>query len=378
MASHPTVGDVARALEAWAPPGSAQSYDNVGLQVGDPDRPVERALIALDLVPAVVDEAERTGATLIITHHPLLFRPLRSITASDWHGSLVLRLAASGIALYSVHTNLDAALEGVSFALAGQLGLVDVTFLEPLADSLYKLVTFVPASHADAVRNALADAGAGRIGAYEGCAFATEGTGFFRPGATASPFIGTAGGDLESVREMRLEVEVPRWNLSGVVRAMKAAHPYEEVAYDVYPVQQPYSRGGLGAVGRLAAAEPLRTFLGRVAERLDAAGLRYVGDPDAPVERVAVCGGAGRDLVRRALQQGADAYVTADLTYHTFFDVLGRDGTPRMALIDAGHYETEAVTEQLLQDALREQFPSVTWHRTSVRTNPIHTFHAGR
>lgn len=370
---YPTIREIAEALEAWAPPGSAQSYDNVGLQVGDPEQTVQRALLALDLTPPVLEEARAVKAELIITHHPLLFRPLRQLTPGSMVPALALRLAASGIALYSIHTNLDAAPGGVSFALATHLGLQDVQFLAKMEQALYKLVTFVPASHFDQVREALARAGAGRIGNYEACAFAAPGTGYFRPGDMAQPFIGEPG-KLESAEELRLEVEVTRWDLPRVVAAMRAAHPYEEVAYDVYPVEQPYTRAGLGAIGQLDKPEPLRDFLHHVAERLQAESLRYVGDPEAPVQKVAVCGGAGADLISRALAAGADAYVTADLSYHRFFEVLDNEGRPRMALIDAGHYETEALTEALLQHWLQQRFPTVEWRRTTVRTSPVRTF----
>lgn len=372
--SYPTIRDVAQALETWAPRGSAQSYDNVGLQVGDPDLPVQRVLIALDLTAHVIEEAIRENANLIITHHPTIFKPLRSVTAGSGPAGLVFRLAQAGIALYAAHTNLDAAPDGVSFALAEQLGLQEVRFLKPFPETLYKLATFVPASHADAVREALAQAGAGRIGAYEACAFATEGTGYFRPTESASPFIGTPGGQLEAVQELRIEVEVPRWHLDRVLNALRQAHPYEEVAYDVYPVHQPNTRAGFGAVGRLPKPEPLPAFLHRVAERLDAEALRYTGDPSSTVERVAVCGGSGSDLTGDALAAGADAYVTADITYHKFFDVLAPGGTPRMALIDAGHFETERIVEELLRRNLAEHFPDVTWLRTASRTSPIHTY----
>ena len=373
--ARPTLHEIARALEAWAPPATAQSYDNVGLQVGDPEREVSRAVVALDLTPAVVEEARRLDATLVVTHHPLIFRPLKRVTAQGWSGALALRLAEAGIALYSIHTNLDAAPGGVSFALAEQLGLGDVRFLDRFEETLYKLATFVPPEQADAVRAALAEAGAGRIGAYDACAFAVEGTGYFRPGAGADPAIGTAGGPLEAVREVRLEVEVDRWALDAVLAALAAAHPYETPAYDVYPVRQRGTHAGLGAVGRLERPETLAAFLRRVAERLGARGLRYTGDPNAAVRTVAVCGGSGSDFIPQALRAGADAYVTADVTYHKFFDVLDASGRPRMALIDAGHYETEAVTEQLLTDWLAERFPSVAWQRTSVRTSPV-AFHA--
>ncbi|MEZ4698840.1 MAG: Nif3-like dinuclear metal center hexameric protein [Rhodothermales bacterium] len=373
-AARPTVAEIARALEVWAPPASAQSYDNVGLQVGDAAAHIEAALLALDLTPAVVQEAIAAGAGLIVTHHPLIFKPLRSVRRGDWHGDLILDLANAGIALYAIHTNLDAAHGGVSIALAERLGLRGVDFLRPLPDSLYKLVTFVPESHFEAVRLALAEAGAGAIGAYDACAFALSGTGYFRPGPDANPHIGTAGGGLEQVAERRLEVEVARWTLPAVVAALRAAHPYETVAYDVYPVLQPYSRTGMGAIGELESTLPLDAFLGRVRDRLDAGHLRFAGSRDASVRRVAVCGGSGSDLIGDALRAGADAYVTADITYHRFFDVLDGAGDPRMALIDAGHYETERHTEALLQQWLATRFSKVRWIRTGHGTSPMQSY----
>lgn len=366
-----SIADLIDALEAWAPPSSAQDYDNVGLQVGDASRPAETVLTALDMTPDVLAEAKEIGADLIVTHHPLIFRPLTSVTADRYASRLALQLAEAGIALYSAHTNLDAAPGGVSFALAERLGLTDVEFMDGADETLLKLATFVPDDAFDAVREALADAGAGRIGDYEACAFATEGTGFFRPGDATDPHIGAADGKLTSAQERKLEVEVAEWDLGGVLAALRDAHPYEEVAYDVYPVKQKNTRAGLGALGRLATPEPLSAFLDRVANRLDAGSLRYAGNDDAPVERVAVCGGAGADFIRTARGRGADAYVTADVKYHAFFDALGVDGTPEMALVDPGHYETEALTEALLRDWLHERFPDVDLRRTTVRTSPM-------
>lgn len=370
----PTVREIAAVLEAWAPPGQKMDYDRVGLQVGDPAAEVRRVLVALDLTPAVIAEAKADGADLIVTHHPLLFRPLQRLTTDDPAGALALRLAAAGIACYAVHTNLDAAPDGVSFALAERLGIEQPRVLEPTEGALRKLVTFVPASHAEAVRRAMAEAGAGRIGGYEGCAFAVAGTGYFRAGEGTHPHVGEAGGPEETVEEVRIEAEVMRWDAGRVVGAMRAAHPYEEVAYDLYAVEQPASRTGFGAVGTLAEALPLEAFLARVAERLGGAALRYSGDPAMPVRTVAVCGGAGAALIGRALAAGADAYVTADVTYHRFFEAFAPDGTPQMALVDAGHYETEALTERLLVDRLAGHFPEVAFHRTRERTSPMRTF----
>ena len=374
METTPTIADVTDALEAWAPPGSAQDYDNVGLQVGDANRTVSTALLALDATPQVLEEAEAIGADLIVTHHPLLFRPLDGVTADDYVSNLALRLAEAEIALYSIHTNLDAAPGGVSFALADRLGLTEIGFLDGFDETLYKLAVFVPEDAFDAVREALADAGAGRIGDYEACAFAVEGTGFFKPGVNTDPHIGEAGGGVEAAQERKLEVEVARWNLGRVLGALHDAHPYEEVAYDLYPVHQKSSQAGLGALGVLPEPMPMPAFLDRVANRLDADSLRYAGNDESTVERVAVCGGAGSDFIGTALGAGADAYVTADVTYHEFFNVLGTDGAPEMALVDPGHYESEALTEALLRDWLDHRFSAVDWTRTDLRTSPMTTF----
>lgn len=370
----PSIRDLARALEAWAPPASAQSYDNVGLQVGDSSREITGVIVALDLTSAVIDEAAAAGANLIVTHHPLLFRPLRALTPSSQVGALALRLAERGIALYTAHTNLDAARGGVSFALAETLGLQNVQFLQGESGHLVKLAVFVPGDHAGAVREALAGAGAGQIGEYEACAFGSSGTGYFRPTEAARPYQGEPGGALESAEEVRLEVLLPRWKLGQALGAARAAHPYEEMAYDVFAAEQADTRVGMGALGALPEAELLPAFLARVAKALGSEALRYAGRDDQRIRTVAVCGGAGRDLIGAARRAGADAYVTADLTYHTFFDALGPGGEATLALIDAGHYETEQMTEALLVDFLRGAFPGVEISATALRTSPMRTF----
>ena len=366
----PDVADIGKAIEAWAPRATAQSYDNVGLQVGRADVPVERVLVALDLVPEVIDEAIEIGANLIITHHPLLFRPLQSLTPETQVGALALRLAEKGIALYAAHTNLDAAHSGVSFALAESLGLRDVKFLSRLEDSVLKLVTFVPLSHEEVVRVAMAEARAGRIGNYDSCSFGVQGVGRFRAGEGADPAVGDADGRVQSVDEVRLEVEVPRWMVAQVVAAMKNAHPYEEVAYDLYPVVQPFTGAGLGAIGSLPVAMPADDFLAHVAGALGVPALRYSGAGDSQVSRVAVCGGAGSDLIPAARAARADAYVTSDVSYHRFFDVMD-ESRPNMLLVDAGHYETEAAAEALIARFLTDSFPTIDVHRTRVRTGPV-------
>ena len=370
----PTVRDIVALLDAWAPPGSKADFDRVGLQVGDPDAEVSRVLVALDLTAQVVAEAEAGGAGLIVTHHPLLFKPLGRVTADDAVGGLAWRLARAGVSYYAIHTNLDAAWGGVSFALAETLGIEGGETLAPLDGVMRKVVVFTPTDAADAVRAALAEGGAGEIGAYSGASFSSPGTGRFTPGPGSHPAIGTAGGAEETVDEVRVEAVVPSWGVGRVLKAVAAAHPYEEPAVDVFEVQTPATHHGYGVVGRLPAPEPLPAFLARVAERLGAGALRYVGDDDTVVERVAVCGGAGMSFLGAAVASGADAYVTADVTYHRFFEALDPDGAPRIALVDAGHYETEAMTEGLITRYLRDALPALDVATTRHRTSPMRTF----
>ncbi len=373
----PTVREIALALEEWAPPASKFDYDNVGLQVGHSDRQVQNVLVAFDLTSAVIDEAETRGAELIVTHHPLFFKAQKRLVGDDLIGALALRLAEKGTAYYAIHTNLDVAHGGVSFGLAEKLGLENIRFLKLEEGTLVKLVVFVPETHAEAVRNAAADAGAGQIGEYSSCSFETRGTGRFRPGIAADPHIGETGGPVESVEEVRLEVEVLRWDLNRVLASVRLVHPYEEVAYDVFPMENTASRIGSGAIGTLASTVSLSTFLETVAKRLDAASIRYSGDPDRSISTVAVCGGSGSSLIGVAMSQGADAFVTGDVGYHRFFEALDAEHKQRMALIDPGHFETERHTEQQIVDYLKPRFGSVTIHRTKVRTSEMKTFSRG-
>ena len=361
-------------IETWAPSASAQSYDNVGLQVGHMDADISSGLIALDLTPGIVDEAIQMGAEIIVTHHPLIFNPIQKLSSESLVPSLALKLAEHRIALIAAHTNLDAARDGVSFHLAETVGLTDVQFLSGLDNVVSKLVVFVPIDHAEAVRDAAHKAGAGTIGRYSDCSFSVGGTGQFKPGSSTRPFIGKSEGQLERVHEVRIEMEVVSWKKAAVLAAIKSAHPYEELAYDLFPVSQPYRDAGIGAVGTLTTPMLLSDFLTHVCRVLEAPSVRYAGSPDKLVQRIAVCGGSGSDFIGLAKQAGADVYITGDITYHRFFDVLTPGGMIDMALIDAGHYETEKGTESLMRSRLKATFPSVSWHTTTQRSSPSSTW----
>ena len=369
----PTVRDIVAALDRWAPEAQAADFDRVGLQVGDPSREVTRVLVALDLTPEVVDEAVETGAQMIVTHHPLIFKPLARLTPTDSVSALAFRLAQENVAYAAIHTNLDALRGGVSFALAELLGVRDAQILAPEKGMLRKLVVFAPRTHAESVRRAMAEAGAGQIGDYRDCSFSAEGTGRFRPTEGTRPHVGTQG-EVHAEPEERIEVIVETWALARVVRAMQAAHPYEEVATDVYALENAHRTVGYGAVGELEAPMPLGAFLAHVARQLGSEALRYSAEPDATIRRVAVCGGSGMSFFKAALASGADAYVTADVTYHRFFEPMDEAGRARIALVDAGHYETEWVAERLITARLADEFGGLSVARSRHRTSPMRTF----
>jgi dinuclear metal center YbgI/SA1388 family protein len=337
------LADVITALDAAYPPGLAQDWDAVGLVCGDPDETVASVLVAVDPVPATVDEALDTGAQLLLTHHPLLLRGVHGVGADTPKGALIHRLVRGGAAVFTAHTNADAADPGVSNALADALGLDVEGPLEGVPSApMDKVVTFVPVGPAiTAVHEAMAAAGAGAIGDYSHCAFASAGTGQFKPLAGARPTIGQVG-KLERVAETRLEMVLPRGRRSAVLAALRSAHPYEEPAFDVFELADLPSSRGLGRVGTLPEPEPLHAFTDRVVAALPATawGVRAVGDPERPVRRVAVCGGAGDSALAAAAAAGVDAYVTADLRHHPASEhLLANPNGP--ALVDVAHWASE-------------------------------------
>jgi dinuclear metal center YbgI/SA1388 family protein len=345
------LGDVVAALDELYPPAWAESWDAVGLVVGDPDAAVRRVLFAIDPVAPVVAEAAERGADLLVTHHPLFLRGTTTVAATTPKGRLVHRLVSGRCGLFVAHTNADVANPGVSDALASTLGLVDTRPLSPsAAEPLDKVVVFVPVGDADAVLDAMAAEGAGAVGDYERCAWRTTGEGTFRPLPGAAPAVGAVG-EIASVEEARLEVVLPRGRRDAVVRALLAAHPYEEPAYDVLELATVLGTRGLGRVGRLPEPLTLAELTRLAAAALPATswGVRAAGDPLQVIETLAVCGGAGDDLLAAA--SCADAYLTSDLRHHP-----ASEAPEGLALLDAAHWATEwpwlAVAARALSDAV--------------------------
>ncbi len=362
------LSEIQHMLEEWAPPGTAWKDDNVGLQVGSQNADIVNILLALDVTMDVAREAVQKKANLIITHHPLFFHPLRSLTSHSRAGEIALYLAEQKINLFAAHTNLDSAPGGVNFVLAELLGLKNISVLSPLPENLIKIAVFVPKEHLDRVAAAMHSAGGGTFTKYEECSFRTEGVGTFRGTHEANPFIGTKG-ILEIVPETKLEMLVPSWKLTDVVKAMRSAHPYEEAAFDIVPLKNRAMNVGLGAIGDLPAAMMHEAFLSMVKKKIESPVLRYSGKAHR-IQRVAVCGGAGSELINDAMQNGAGAFITADVKYHTF-----QDAERDILLIDAGHFETEhhviPAIEHRVKKFLQESKSSSKIYITKCNTNPV-------
>jgi dinuclear metal center YbgI/SA1388 family protein len=340
MASHGpvTVGDWVAALDELYPQAWAQPWDSVGLVVGDPAAEADQARFVIDVTEAVVDDAVAAGAGLIVAHHPLLYDPVHGVAETDPRGRIVSRLVRAGIALFTAHTNADAADPGVSDALAAVIGVGDTEPLDPLppGDGV-KLVTFVPTDRADELVDALSAAGAGTVGDYSRCAWTTAGVGTFVAGEDTDPAVGEPGRRTE-VPETRVEMVVPSSGVAAVVRALRAVHPYEEPAYDLLPTLLRHGRG-IGRVGELAVPESLADFTLRLAATIPTtgAGLRVAGDLHRQITRVALCGGSGSDLAGAALAAGADVYVTADWKHHDALDAAEQG----LAVVDVAHWASE-------------------------------------
>lgn len=354
------------ALEAWAPRSLQEDYDNSGLHVGDPEADVNAALVCLDCTEQVVEEAAAKGCGLIISHHPVIFRGLKSLVPRGPVERTVLAAIRRDIALYAIHTNLDNVIDGVNGEIADALGLGHRRVLLPRPDQLSKLVVFVPHAQAEAVRAALFNAGAGRIGAYDECSFNLEGQGTFRPGEGSQAFVGRKG-ERHQEPETRVEVVLPRTLEADVVTAMQAAHPYEEVAYDLVPLANPHPAIGSGLLGEWEQPLGERDFLERIKQVFGQRVVRHSPLAGRPIRRVALCGGAGAFLIGRALAAGADAFITADLKYHDYFLADGR-----VLLADVGHYGSEQFTMRLIQRRLGEVFPTFAVRLTETVTDPIH------
>jgi dinuclear metal center YbgI/SA1388 family protein len=355
-------------LESLAPLAYQEDYDNSGLIVGQPEMEINQALISLDCTEAVVDEAIAHNCQLIISHHPIVFRGLKKFNGKTYVERVVEKAIRNHIAIYAIHTNLDNVMNGVNERICETLGLTNCRILAPKNGLLKKLVTYVPADKAEQVRNALFHAGAGNIGNYSECSFNADGTGTFKGNEDSTPYVGEPG-TRHYENEVRMETIYPVNLESKLLMALFLAHPYEEVAYDLYTLSNQHQQVGSGMIGELDEAMDEEEFLFVLKEKMHAKVIRHTEFTGKSVKRVAVCGGAGGFLLKHAIAAGADIFVTADYKYHEFFDAEGK-----LVIADIGHFESEQFTQQLLYEIIRKKFANFAVRLTEINTNPVKYF----
>lgn len=355
-------------LESLAPLSYQEDYDNSGLIVGRPDQEIFQVLISLDCTEAIVDEAIAGNCQLIVSHHPIVFRGLKKFNGKTYVERVVEKAIRHNIALYAIHTNLDNIQPGVNKRICDTLGLQDTRILSPKANLLKKLVTYVPQAQAEQVRNALFHAGAGNIGNYSETSFNSEGKGTFKGNEYSDPYVGEPG-VRHTEDEIRIEVIYPAVLESKIIMALVLAHPYEEVAYDLYSITNSNQQVGSGMIGELEYPISEEAFLSFVKDKMQAQVIRHTAFTGKNIKKVAVCGGAGGFLLKQAIGAGADIFITADYKYHEFFDAEGK-----IIIADIGHYESEQFTRQLLYDMIKNKFSSLDLRITEVNTNPVKYF----
>ncbi len=359
------IKDILQTIEQVAPLPLQESYDNSGVQVGDVNVEAKGALLCIDVTENVVEEAISLGCNLIISHHPLAFRPFKSMTGKNYVERCMIKAIQNDLVIYAAHTNLDNARDGVNFHLANMLELQHVKVLQPIENALMKFVTMVPSAHADSVRNALFHAGAGNIGRYDSCSYNLSGEGTFRAREGAQPFCGEMD-TLHTEPEIRIETVIPTMKRNDVTRALLAVHPYEEPVFDFYPIANEWTQHGTGVVGVLPEPMPEQEFLYMLKDIFNLSLIRHTKIRGKDIHDVAICGGAGAFLLPQAVAYGADAFITGEAKYNDFYDVEGR-----LLFAVVGHYESEICTKEIFFDVISKKFPTFALHISAFDSNPV-------
>jgi dinuclear metal center YbgI/SA1388 family protein len=359
------IKDILQSIQEIAPLSLQESYDNCGLLIGDEESFISKVLVCIDVTEDVIKEAIQNDCTLIISHHPIIFKGLKKIVPKGPVERIVIQAISKNIAIAAMHTNLDNSNNGVNFKIAEKMKLEFTSILMAKEGLLKKIITYSPHPFADKIRKAMSDAGAGHIGNYSECSFNVSGVGTFQANETASPFVGQKH-ILHEEPETRIEMIVPEYHVQSVVRALIFAHPYEEVAYDIYPLENQFQSVGAGYLGMLPNELTEVQFLNFVKEIFGTGSLRHTVLTGKKIRKIAICGGSGSFLIQNAKAAKVDAFVTADIKYHDFFEV---DGS--MLLVDAGHFETEQFTKELIVELIRKKFPTFAVLNSEVNTNAV-------
>jgi dinuclear metal center YbgI/SA1388 family protein len=360
--------EIVNIIESFAPPGIQESWDNSGLITGNRDAEVSGVVLCVDVTEAILNEAMGLGYNMIVSHHPPVFSGLKKFSGNDLVSRLVRSAIKNDLILYSVHTNLDQIEEGVSGIIAAKLGMESTEILVPRKDDLLKLVTFIPVDSFEGVTKAVFNAGAGHIGNYDSCGYSVDGKGSFRAGEGTDPFTGNKG-ELHYEAEKRFETIFPRHREAEIISALMESHPYEEVAYDIYPLKNTNQAMGLGIIGNMPDPVSEEELLSRVKKIFNTGCIRHTDFLNKDVKRVAVLGGSGSEFLGQAINKRADVYITADIKYHQFFNADGK-----ILLMDIGHYESEHLALEVLNKILSKKLTNFAVHLTKISTNPIKYF----
>lgn len=359
------IKDITDFIENLAPVQLQETYDNAGLIIGDKNTEIKQILVCLDVTENIVDEAIEKKCQLIISHHPLIFKGIKKINGNNSIEKIIIKAIKNNIAIYAVHTNLDNVINGVNSVLAEKLGLKNQRSLQPKKDIFRKLVFFCPVIHADRVRKAIFEAGAGKIGNYDSCSFNTEGEGSFKAMENANPFVGEPG-KLHFEKEIRIETIYPFYLESKIIEALLQSHPYEEVAYDIYKLENYFSQIGSGIIGEIDETDELN-FLSQIKNISNCKCIRHSDLLDKKIKKVAICGGSGSFLIKDAIAAKADIFISGDIKYHDFFEAENK-----ILIADIGHYESEQFTKDLLYTFITKKFPNFAVLISENNTNPIH------
>ncbi|QGY43154.1 Nif3-like dinuclear metal center hexameric protein [Maribellus comscasis] len=362
------IKEIVHFFEELAPPQLQESYDNAGLIIGLENAEVDSVLISLDVTEEVVDEAIAQKAQLIVAHHPIIFSGLKKITGKNYVERTIIKAIKNNIAIFAAHTNLDSVTGGVNSIICEKIGLENCQILQPAKGQLKKLVTFIPVEHADKVREAVFAAGAGNIGNYDSCGYNLEGTGSFRGNEATNPFVGEKG-QIHYEKEIRFETIFPGYLQHKIISALLNSHPYEEVAYDIYPLENNFEKAGMGMVGTLPKEKTEKEFLQHLKNTFQTGVIKHTRLKGKPVKKVAICGGSGSFLLPNAISAKADFFVSGDFKYHQFFDAENK-----IVIADIGHFESEQFTKDLFYELLTKNFPKFAVRLSEVNTNPVFYF----
>ena len=356
-------------MEKWAPQHLAYDWDNVGLQIGSERQKTTKVITSLDVTEKVVDEAIDKGANLIIAHHPLFFKVTKQINMDEWKGELIQKIVKNDISIYATHTNFDIANGGMNDILCDKLSIQKREIIEKTySEKLFKLIVYVPEDDVETVHQALGDAGAGHIGNYSHCAFKSPGVGTFKPEEGTNPYIGGIN-DQTFVNEFKLEMVLKGTEISQIISVLKNVHPYEEVAYDLIQLNNDGPEFGLGRIGNLEISMSLQSLISKIKSLFNPNQLRYVGDLNKEIKKVAIIAGSGEKFIEKVIKKGADVFITGDVTFHQAQEAAEMG----LAIIDPGHYVEEVIKESI-QQYLQKHFPSVTFLSSSINTDPFQSF----